>query len=473
MKLYVNVATRIRAMIDEGVLRPGEKIFSLRQASQKYAVSISTIIKAYEMLESDGIINSHPQSGYYVSAPKPTHSKRKDIQPKPEAELTQAELVLSTLRSIREFGTVPLGSPFPDAHLFPIKKIHNYEKALNADEAGWGVLNDLPPGNESLRQQIAKRYLENGLDISPNDIVITHGATEAINLCLQAVAKPGDTIALEAPGYYALAQAVERMGMRVAEVRTHPTEGIELDALSALIQNVKVAAVLLTANFQNPTSALMPDDKKKALVALLAQHQIPLIEDDVYQELCFGDVTPKPLKAYDEQGLVLHCSSFSKSLAPGYRVGWTTAGRYGKDVERLMFLNSLSIPSAPQIAIAKFMKRDSFEQHLKSLRHTLKSNCVLMRTAIEESFPKGTKISIPTGGYVVWLELPEEIDSLNLYQQCLEKGISIAPGPLFTRKKELTNYIRLNFSHQWTPSIEQAVRTVGSLARKMLANHST
>jgi len=467
MKLYVSVAARIRALIDESVLRPGDKVFSLRQASQKYNVSISTALKAYELLEADGLINSHPQSGYYVS-PRKAASKRET--PRREFNLSHAELVLSTLRSIREFGTIPLGSPFPDAHLFPIKAIHRYEATLNSDEAEWGVLNDLPPGNESLRQQIAKRYLKHGLDVSPRDIIITHGATEAINLCLQAVAKPGDTIALESPGYYALAHAVERMGMKVAEVRTHPTEGIELDALVALIQNVKVGAVLLTTNFQNPLGALMPDAKKKALVDLLAQHQIPLIEDDVYQELYFGDEIPKLTKSYDQQGLVLHCASFSKSLAPGYRVGWTLAGKYRRDVEKLMFLNSVSIPSAPQIAIAKFMKRDSYEQHLRNLRHALKCNYVLMRKAIEDSFPQGTKISTPTGGYVVWLELPEEIDSLNLYQQCLEKGISIAPGPLFTRKKELINYIRLNFSHQWTPSIEQAVRDVGSLARKMLAN---
>jgi DNA-binding transcriptional MocR family regulator len=467
MKLYLTVATRIRAMIDEGVLRPGEKIFSVRQASQKFNVSISTVIKAYELLESDGVINSHPQSGYYVSAPKST-SKRLSGLPKAELNFTHAELVLSTLRSIREFGTVPLGSPFPDAHLFPIKKIQHYEKALTSDEGEWGVLNDLPPGNESLRQQIAHRYLQNGLDISPADIVITHGATEAINLCLQAVAKPGDTIAVESPGYYALSQAVERMGMHVVEVRTHPTEGIELDALAAVMQNVRVSAVLLTANFQNPTGAVMPDHKKQALADFLAEKEIPLIEDDVYQELCFGDVPPKPLKAFDRAGLVLHCSSFSKSLAPGYRVGWTAAGRFSKDVEKLMFLNSLSIPSAPQIAIARFMKRDSFDHHLKHLRHALKSNYVLIREVIQESFPPATVISTPMGGYVVWIKLPDGIDAFSLYQQAIEKGISIAPGPLFTRKKDLKNYIRLNFSHQWTPAIERAVREVGAIAHRML-----
>ena len=195
MKLYVTVATRIRALIDESVLRPGDKVFSVREASLKYKVSISTVIKAYELLEQEGVIYSHPQSGYYVSQRQPS-SRKPHAAAAPARQLTQVELVLSTLRSIRESGTIPLGSPFPDAQLFPVKKIRQYENALNADNGDWGVLNDLPPGNEGLRQQIAKRYLDVGMDVSPRDIVITHGATEAISLCLQAVAKAGEYVDL-------------------------------------------------------------------------------------------------------------------------------------------------------------------------------------------------------------------------------------------------------------------------------------
>ncbi|MDR5170347.1 PLP-dependent aminotransferase family protein [Methylobacillus sp. Pita2] len=471
MKLYVSFAARIRAMIDEGVLRPGDKIFSVRQASQKYGLSISTVLRGYLLLEQEGIISSHPQSGYYVTPRKRLQQRNpsplsKDID---LSEVDASKLVLTTLKSIREFGTVPLGSPFPDPQLFPLKKIHQYEKALTDDEGEWGVLSDLPPGNEMLRQQIARRYLAIGMDVSPDDIVITHGATEAITLCLQAVAKAGDVIALESPGYYALAHTVERLGMQVAELRTDPDSGIDLDALRATTDNVRIAAVVLTANFQNPLGFVMPDQKKQALVEFLEDRQIPLIEDDVYGELYFSETAPRPAKAFDRSGLVLHCSSFSKSLAPGYRVGWTVAGRYRQEVERLMFLNSLSLPSAPQIAIAKFMQRDSFEQHLKQLRHTLRSQYVLIRNVIEESFPAGTQLSEPKGGYVIWVRLPAQLDALMLYRAAIDNGITVAPGTIFSRKKDLTHYIRLNFSHLWTLAIEQAVREVGALACGMLA----
>lgn len=474
MKLYVSFAARIRAMIDEGVLRPGDKIFSVRQASQKYGLSISTVLRGYLLLEQEGVISSHPQSGYYVTPRKRLQQRNasplsKDIN---LSEVDASKLVLTTLKSIREFGTVPLGSPFPDPQLFPLKKIHQYEKALTDDEGEWGILSDLPPGNELLRQQIARRYLANDMDVSPDDIVITHGATEAITLCLQAVAKAGDIIALEAPGYYALAHTVERLGMKVAELRTDPESGIDLDALRATTDNVRIAAVVLTTNFQNPLGFVMPDAKKQALVEFLAEQQIPLIEDDVYGELYFSETAPRPAKAFDHSGLVLHCSSFSKSLAPGYRVGWTSAGRYRQEVERLMFLNSLSLPSAPQIAIAKFMQRDSFEQHLKQLRHTLRSQYVLIRNVIEESFPVGTQLSEPKGGYVIWVKLPAQLDALALYRLAIDNGITVAPGTIFSRKKDLTHYIRLNFSHLWTLAIEQAVRDVGALAHDMLASHA-
>lgn len=471
MKLYVSFAARIRAMIDEGVLRPGDKIFSVRQASEKYGLSISTVLRSYLLLEQEGVISSHPQSGYYVTPRKRLQQKHssplaKDLN---LSEVDASKLVLTTLKSIREFGTVPLGSPFPDPQLFPLKRIHQYEKALTDDQGEWGVLSDLPPGNEQLRQQIARRYLAHGMDISPDDIVITHGATEAITLCLQAVAKAGDVIAIESPGYYALAHTVERLGMQVLELPTDPVAGIDLDILRAAASQTRIAAVILTTNFQNPLGFEMPAEKKQALVALLAEQHIPLIEDDVYSELHFSEHAPPPAKAYDRAGMVLHCSSFSKSLAPGYRVGWTTAGRYRQEVERLMFLNSLSLTSAPQIAIAKFMQRDSFEQHLKQLRHTLRSNYVLMRNVIEQSFPPGTELSVPQGGYVIWVKLPPALDALKLYRAAIDSGITVAPGTIFSRKKEFTHYIRLNFSHLWTLAIEQAVRDVGALACEMLA----
>lgn len=465
-------------MISEGMLQAGDRIFSVRQASQTYQVSISTVIKAYDLLEQEGVIACLPQSGYFVAHHMPRLSGRSagaapqtgatlqepHAQRNATGAMSRVDIVMSTLRAIREFGIIPLGSPFPDPQLFPIKKIQHYEKSLAETHHDWGVLTDLPPGNPGLRQAIARRYLEFGMDIPPQEVVITHGATEGIQLCLQAVARPGDNIAIETPGYYALAHAVERLGMKPIEIATDPQQGMRLDALQAVCDNVAIKAVLLTSNFQNPLGALMPECNKSSLTQFLAERQIPLIEDDVYQELYFDSAPPKPLKFYDQAGLVLHCGSFSKSLAPGYRVGWVSAGRYQAALEQLMFLNSIAIASAPQIAISKWMRRAQHAQHLRQLRHTLKSNAILMRNCVEASFPTGTWISNPRGGYVLWLKLPGNSDALKLYHIALSQGISIAPGPVFSRNMGLTQYLRLNFSHPWTPVMEQAVRKLGELA---------
>ncbi len=475
MKLYVSFAARMRAMIDEGVLRPGEKMLSVRAASKQFDLSVSTVLRGYLLLEQEGMIASHPQSGYYVchrlkASPKLQTALAKDLD---LAEIDASKLVLTTLKSIREFGTVPLGSPFPDPQLFPLKKLHQSVQTFSRDGGEWGVLSDLPPGNLRLRQQIARRYLDLGITLSPDEIVITHGATEAITLCLQAVAKAGDVIAIESPGYYALAHTIERLGMKALEVRTHAESGIELDALLAVIGNVRLAAVLITTSFQNPLGFVMPSAKKQALVQLLSAHAIPLIEDDVYAELSFSDTPPPPAKMYDTNGMVLHCGSFSKSLAPGFRLGWTSAGRYRPEVERLMFLNSLSLSTPPQLAIAKFLQRDSYQHHLKALRHTLRSNHVLMRNVVLQSFPEGTQLSTPQGGYVLWLSLPSSIDALSLYRAALDRGITVAPGTIFSRNKAFTHAIRLNFSHVWTLAIEQALREVGALACAMVSAAAT
>ncbi len=250
-------------------------------------------------------------------------------QPPPVAsKVDVSRLVLSTLRSIRSHDATPLGSPYPDPSLFPWRRINQLANAIARRHSSWNLMDDLPPGNPELIRQIARRYAENGVPVDPDEIIITVGATEAINLSLQAVAKPGDTVAVESPTYYAMLHAIERLGMRAIEVPTHPAEGIDIDALAIIIREHKIAACMVMPNFQNPLGFVMSDANKERLVGLLAAHEIPVIENDVYQELYYGDARPSALKNFDKKGLVLHCASFSKSLTASYRIGWAMPGRY-------------------------------------------------------------------------------------------------------------------------------------------------
>ncbi|MBV8260130.1 MAG: PLP-dependent aminotransferase family protein [Paraburkholderia sp.] len=469
MNLYEQLADDIENLIRKGVYRPGDRVPSVRQASQQHRISITTVIRAYVLLESRGLLESRPQSGYFVSLRVAEGDRHADeLRPtRPiavSASVDVSRLVLSTLRSIAIDDAIPLGSPYPDPELFPFDKLNRYAAAVGRNKALWGVTNALPPGSPELLRQIARRYLENGMAVDPHEIIVTVGATEAINLCLQAVAKPGDVVAVESPTFYAMLHAIERAGMKAIEVATNPEYGIDIDELAAIIREQPIAACMVMPNFQNPLGFKMPDERKRALVELLSRADVPLIENGVYNELYYGESHPSTLKSYDKKGMVLHCASFSKSLTSAYRIGWALPGRYRDQVEKLKFLNTLATPVIPQLAIAEFLERDGYEHHLRRVRKQYAQQANLMRAMVMRFFPAGTRISSPAGGYVLWVELPSKVDSMKLYQLALEKRITIGPGYMFSISDSYRNFIRLNYSSPWSSEIEQAVITVGKLA---------
>jgi DNA-binding transcriptional MocR family regulator len=469
VKLYEKLADEIGEAVRRGVFAAGERIPSVRQASQQHGVSIKTVLHAYAVLEGRGLIETRPQSGYFVrerAAPAAVRSHSPKA-PAPAAEVDVSRLVLSTLRSIRAHDAVPFGSPYPDPTLFPSRRINQYANAIARRQSSWNLMDDLPPGNPELIRQIARRYAENGVPVDPAEIIITLGATEAINLSLQAVARPGDTVVVESPAYYAMLHAIERLGMRAIAVTTHPTEGIDLDVLAQLVSKQKIAACMVMPNFQNPLGFQMPDERKQRLVELLSAHDIPVIENDVYQELYFGETRPTTLKNFDTKGLVLHCGSFSKSLTASYRIGWAMPGRYRAQVEKLKFLNTLTTPSAPQVAVADYLRQDGYDRHLRHVRRFYRQQARLMSAMVMRFFPSDTRISSPQGGYVLWVELPASVDSMQLYQAALVRGITVGPGYMFSMRNDFRHFIRLNYSYPWTAQTEAALKTLGSLVATM------
>jgi DNA-binding transcriptional MocR family regulator len=310
--------------------------------------------------------------------------------------------------------------------------------------------------------------LDSGFEARPDEIVITAGGIEALYLCLRAVARPGDVIAIESPAFYTELQAIELCGFRALELPMHPREGVDLSALAAALAKHSVKACWLMTNFQNPSGSLMPEEKKRELVKLLARREIPLIEDDVYEELYLGSDKPRPAKAFDHAGLVLHCSSFSKCLAPGYRVGWTTAGRFAKQVERMKWTTTLITDVAAQAAMADYLKHGGYDHFLRGLRRWLATQRDQMLLAIERHFPADTRVARPEGGYFVWIELPESVSSLKLHSLAMENGISLAPGPIFSAQRKFENFVRLNYGQPWSPRLEKAVGTLGKIISSLM-----
>lgn len=481
MKLYESLAADIAAQISQGVIREGERIPSVRQTSQHHNLSVSTVIRAFLLLESQGVIESRPQSGYFVrrraAAPARAPVHAPSGEPLVAAEMARAEtldtseFVLTTLRSIHQ-GSIPLGSPYPDPAMFPWARLNQYANSISRRGSQIAISTDLPPGNPELIRQIARRHLENGLAVDSSEIIVTTGATEALNLCLQAVAAPGSLIAVETPTYYALLQAIERMQMRVVEIATDPVEGINLEALERAIVEQGVAACMVMPNFQNPQGFQMSDERKRAMVEMLARHDVPVIENDVYHELYYGGIHPTSLKNYDTRGLVLHCNSFSKTLSPAYRIGWALPGRYRAQVEKLKFLNTLNTAALPQLAIAEYLRNDGYDYHLRKVRKTYAQQASIMAAAVRRFFPAGTRVSRPAGGYLLWVTLPDGVQALELYARAQERGISIGAGNLFATGDAFQHCIRLNYSYPWTAEVEAAVRTLGLLAGELYPKRS-
>lgn len=467
MKRYERFADDIAELIRSGVLGPGERVPSVRYASQTHGVSPSTVFQAYYLLERRGLIRARPRSGYFVNA----HATRQFSEPQalhPISESTDVDvsaLVFSILDSIKDPNTVPFGSAFPSPSLFPLQRLSRSLASASRAMDPRVAVTDLSPGNPQLRRQIALRYMVGGLMLPMEELLITNGALEALNLCLQAVTQPGDLVAIEAPAFYACLQVLERLKLKAVEIPVHPREGMDLEVLAQTLQKHPVKAVWCMTTFQNPVGASMPEAKKQALVELVTRHQVPLIEDDVYAELYYAQQAPKPAKAFDTQGLVMHCGSFAKSLAPGYRIGWVAAGRFAQKVERLKLMTSLCASMPAQAAIADYLQHGGYDRHLRKLRYALEGQQANMLAAIGRHFPAQTCVSQPSGGYFLWLELPQQMDALKLFHMALAQGISIAPGPIFSPTRRFGNCIRLNYGSPWNEGAEQAMATLGRIIR--------
>jgi len=471
MKLYDQYADEIAALIRDGQLAPGERLPSVRETRARRGVSASTVFQAYQRLEREGLIHARPQSGFYVSAPMTAIANDMAVTaPGREAnEVAVSDLVFEVLRAARSSGIAPLGSAFPGADLFPLAQLAKaMAKGLRRLDPG-SIVENLSPGNPRLREQIALRYRIDGIRLQPDEIVITSGALEGLNAALQALTQPGDTVVIESPAFYAALQAIERLKLKALEIRTDPEHGIDLDALDEALSRQRVAACWLMPTFQNPLGSLMSEARKRALVALLARHDVPLVEDDVYAELYFGAQRPKPAKAYDEGGLVLHCSSFSKCLAPGYRVGWIAAGRQAQRIQRLILMTTMAASVPAQTALLHYLEEGGYDRHLRRLRIALMARMSAATQAIEAAFPAGTRLTRPRGGYFLWLALPAGLDAMALHQSALRHGIGIAPGHIFSPDHRFSDCLRINCGHA-AADVLPALRQLGALAHALQRN---
>ncbi|MDR2914738.1 MAG: PLP-dependent aminotransferase family protein [Tannerella sp.] len=463
--LYQKIADTIAWQIKTGVWKVGEKLPSLRTISHENGVSLNTAIQAYYKLEKDGLIISRPKSGYIVNYKPLRLSVPATTQPSIKAAGQEdADLITDVYHSIEDMSITRFSLGIPEDVLLPIAKLNKELIRAMHSLPGNGTRYEDPQGNIRLRKDIARfTYSWNG-NLTKDDIVTTTGVTNSISLALSAITQKGDTIAVESPVYFGILQLANSLGLRVLELPTNPITGIEPDALKKVLPQIR--ACLLISNFSNPMGSCMPDEHKKTVVSMLSKHNIPLIEDDLYGDVFFGKSRPKPCKAFDEKGLVLWCGSVSKTLAPGYRVGWIAPGKFKEAVIRQKHIHLISTPTLNQVAVANFMENDRYENHLRKLRHELQTNSLHFVQSIMNYFPEETKIITPQGGFMIWVELDKRIDTTALYYRAMQQKISIAPGRMFTLQEQFRNCMRLSYGQRWSPVIEERLMLLGNMIKE-------
>jgi DNA-binding transcriptional MocR family regulator len=466
---YKEVAHFITALVDNGTLALGARVPSLRQISRQHRISLSTALQAYRMLEDDGVLEARPQSGYYVARDRMSALRTPAISRPPDkpVAVNVSALRLELLEHSRNPALVPLGSAVPGAELLAAGGLDRFlARAARVKGLESNTYMEVR-GDPRLRQEIARRAVRLGQAIAAEDIVITCGCTEAITLALMAVAAPGDTIAIESPTYFGFLRSIEAQNLKALELPTDAATGIDVAALAQALKSRRIAACLLSSSFNNPLGCTMPDEKKTAVLDLLARHRVPLIEDDIYGDIYFGTERPRPFTALDRRGETIYCSSFSKTVAPGYRIGWIVPGRRMQKVLERKAALTLCSPVLTQAALADFLSSGGYDGHLRRVRRAFQHNIAQMTRAIENAFPGGTRVTRPAGGFVLWVELPRPLKSHELFRQALDKGICFAPGNVFSPSGRYHGCLRLSCGHPWDAWIENGVAMLGALLRRM------
>lgn len=463
MLRYEKLAAELEGMMADGALRHGDRLPSVRRLSVERRLSVSTVVQALRQLEDRGLVEARPQSGYFVRRPGPARAEpAQRSTPEMAVPVDVSQRLVHVLQAGCKPLVAPLAAALPAAELLPLAALQRLYAGVARRhprllEGGSHINMDEP----ALVRQLVLRSLAWGGPLAGDEIVITNSCTEALGLCLRAVTKPGDTVAVESPAYYLMLQLLETLGLKALEIPTDPRTALSVEALELATRNGGIAACLLVPNASNPLGCVMPDERKRQLADLTAARGVPVIEDDIYGDLHFGPRRPWPIKAFDTSGNVMLCSSFSKSLTPALRIGFVAAGRYRSAIALQKTITSGATNPITQHVLAEYLESSAFERHLRRLRRSYERQVDSMQTAVSRYFPSATRMSQPQGGYVLWVELPEEFDTTALYERAIGENIAYVPGELFSPSGMYRNCLRLNCGNPHSPEIDDAVRRLG------------
>jgi DNA-binding transcriptional MocR family regulator len=463
------MATRMADLIGSGAFQPGQRLPSVRDTAAQEGVSISTAMQAFRWLEDKGLAHAKPKAGYFVRKQRqrialplvgqtPPHSL--PLVPRSRSDVFDRDGRKGGI-DVNFTGYSPRDSQLFDEDRLRVAvaraaRVHRRSLVDYSNEAG----------TQALQNALAQRALHLGCSLKGEDVVITPSCMQAISLCLMT--RPGDVVALESPTFLGYLDLLESLNLRVVEIPSHPRTGLSLPALQLALDTQPIKAVLAVPTLSNPLGAIMPLAEKKALVRLLAQHGVPLIEDVIFNDLLASDERRRAVKAFDQDGTVMVCGSFSKTIAPGIRLGWVEAGRWKDQVANLKRVQGATTNEVMEHALADLLTQSAYESQMRRLSATMKVRLQEARRWVSAHFPKGTRVSDPPAGYTLWVELPVAVDSMRLFEVAGGEGISFIPGSLFSATGRYAHCLRLSFSGAWGDAEKKALSRLGQMAHALL-----
>ena len=473
--LYLQIALRMAQMLASGTLQPGQRLPSVRDAAAQNNVSVATVVQAFATLEEHRLVQPRAKSGYFVapaSRAKAAALVRRIRQPRASAlprlplaaEAGSAAHAAKATRPLVSFaGYTPKDKDFFDTDRIRValSRATRLQRQTLTEYTS-------SAGTTSLRHAVALRALHLGCTLSAEDIVITSGCINAVAMCLQAVTRPGDLVAIESPTFFGFLDLLETLNLKALALPTDKRTGVSLSALELALQTQPIKALLLVPTLSNPLASVMPLTHKRALARLVAKHQIPLIEDVVFNDLLATDSRRRAVKAFDSEGWVMTCGSFAKTVSPGIRLGWVSAGRWTKEVATLKRVQGAATNAVLEHALADLLTQGSYEAHLRRLCAHMQQRLGHARKMILSSFPAGTRVNEPPAGYTLWVELPEVVDSMVLFHACKAQGITVGPGQLFCASHRYRHCLRLSFAATWGPVEQAALLQVGRIACELV-----
>lgn len=399
---YEIFTTVIEEQIRSGILQKNDRLPSVREIRRKYTLSTSSVQSGFEHLMIRGLIKSSPRSGYFVlGTQNEDHGGiRKKTSPVARDELFMKNMILTSKRisEVSSFNTA-----VPGDLLIPQKLIlRTMQEVIR--EKGAALLRYYPSnGLEFLRQHIARQMNAYGCELNPDELIITDGALQALTIALRSVTKAGDVVAIDSPCVFSVLEVITNLGLKVIEIPVDQKTGFDMEYFRKVCAEHHIRTLVITPNFHNPTGTVMSDQSKKELLEIAEERKICIIENDMYSDLYFGEERPRCIKSFDRKGLVMNYSSFSKTLAPGIRLGWLYAGNFYSKAERAKFVLGRSVSPVYQELVLKLLQSSSYQRHLRSFRKKLYGQEAQLSEALRKYFPEDSCFQRPEGGYSIWM----------------------------------------------------------------------